>query len=160
MGALHVKQIKRRLQDTTYPHVDVSDLSAHPADAVEQRRLTRALAASVLTKVAGLSNEDAARCVTDGHGDNGIDAIAFVDAEIPRLFVVQSKWSDTGKKGASLEDMMKFRQGLEDLIENKWGRWTPRRARSPPRSFTRLCGADTRRTRRRRSWPTPCRKVR
>lgn len=61
MGDLHVAQIKRRLQDTTYPHIDVSDLSAHTGEHVEQARLTRALAAFVLTKVAGLSDEYAAR---------------------------------------------------------------------------------------------------
>lgn len=58
MGDLHVAQIKRRLKDTTYSHIDVSDLSKHSVDFVEQARLTRALAAFVLTKVAGLSAEE------------------------------------------------------------------------------------------------------
>ena len=92
-------QIKRRLQGTTYPHIDVSDLSAHGPEQVEQARLTRALAAFILTKVAGLSDEDAAWSVTDGPDDNGMDAIAFVDSETPRLYVVQAKWSEIGNKG-------------------------------------------------------------
>jgi hypothetical protein len=54
----------------------------------------------MLTKIAGLSDEDAAQSVTDGPDDNGIDAIAYVDSETPRLHVVQSKWSDTRTKGA------------------------------------------------------------
>lgn len=123
MGDLHVAQIKRRLKDTTYPHIDVSDLSAHSAEHIEQAQLTRALAAFVLTKVAGLSDEDAAASVTDGSDDNGIDAIAYVDSESPRLYVVQSKWSDSGTKGASMEDMIKFQKGLADLVSMNWGRF-------------------------------------
>jgi hypothetical protein len=123
VGDLHVAQIKRRLKDTTYPHIDVSDLGAHSAEHVEQAQLTRALAAFVLTKVAGQSDEDAARSVTDGPDDNGIDAIAYVDSETPRLYVVQSKWSDAGTKGASLEDMMKFQKGLADLVSMNWARF-------------------------------------
>lgn len=124
MGDLHVAQIKRRLKDTTYPQIDVSDLSKHGAEFVEQARLTRALAAFVLTKVAGLSAEDAAACVTDGPGDNGIDAIAFVDSEPPRLYLVQSKWTDAGNGGgATLEEMMKFQKGLADLVTMNWERF-------------------------------------
>lgn len=123
MGDLHVTQIRKRLQSTTYPHIDVSDLSAHAVEQIEQSRLTRALAAFILTKIAGISDEDAAQAVTDGPDDNGIDAIAYVDSETPRLYVVQSKWSDTGTKGASLEEMMKFQKGLADLVSDRWDRF-------------------------------------
>ncbi|MFI7165298.1 AIPR family protein [Rhodococcus erythropolis] len=123
MGALHITQIQQRLRATTYPHIDVSDLAGHSEDNVEQARLTRSLAAFVLTKVTDLTDFEAAASVTDGSGDNGIDAIAVVGSERPRLVVIQSKWSDTGKRGASLEDMMKFQRGLADLISTKWQRF-------------------------------------
>ena len=123
MGDLHVAQIKRRLKDTTYPHIDVSDLSAHSVDHIEQAKLTRALAAFVLTKLAGLDNETAALAVTDGTGDNGIDAVAIVDSDPPRLYVVQTKWSDAGNKGAALDDMIKFEKGLADLVSGNWHRF-------------------------------------
>lgn len=71
MGDLHVARIKRRLENTTYPHVDVSDLSALSPDHIEQSRLTRALAAFVLTKVGGLSDEEAAQSVTDALSHRG-----------------------------------------------------------------------------------------
>lgn len=123
MGDLHVAQIRRRLTDTTYPHIDVSDVVSHGPDQVESFRITRALAAFVLTKLAGLDNEEAALCVTDGTDDNGIDAIAIVDSDPPRLYVVQTKWSDTGNKGAALDEMMKFQKGLADLVSGKWERF-------------------------------------
>lgn len=145
MGDLHVAQIKRRLKDTTYPHIDDSDLSKHGADFVEQARLTRALAAFVLTKVAGLSAEDAAACVTDGPGDNGVDAIAFVDSEPPRLYLIQSKWTDAGNGGgATLDEMMKFQKGLADLVTMNWQRFNGKVAARVPELDNALLRTDLR----------------
>ncbi|SNS95266.1 AIPR family protein [Rhodococcoides kyotonense] len=123
MGVVQINQIRRRLHETTHPHVDVSDVSSQSDDNVEQMRLSRSLAAFVLTKVTGLAATDAAAAITDGSGDNGIDAIAIVGTERPRLIVVQSKWSDSGKNGASLTDMMKFQRGLDDLVSFRWSRF-------------------------------------
>lgn len=145
MGDLHVAQIKRRLKDTTYPHIDVSDLSKHGADFVEQARLTRALAAFVLTKVAGLSAEDAAGCVTDGPKDNGVDAIAFVDSEPPRLYLIQSKWTDAGNGGgATLDEMMKFQKGLADLVTMNWERFNDKVAARVAELDSALLNTDLR----------------
>ncbi len=145
MGDLHVAQIKRRLKDTTYPHIDVSDLGKHGADFVEQARLTRALAAFVLTKVAGLSAEDAAACVTDGPNDNGVDAIAFVDSEPPRLYLIQSKWTDAGNGGGStLDEMMKFQKGLADLVTMNWERFNDKVAARVAELDSALLNTDLR----------------
>lgn len=119
MGQLHITQIERRLKDTVYPHVDITDLLNYRADDIERARLSRSLAAYAVHKFTGLSPEEAARSVTDGSGDNGIDAIAVVP-EGARIVVVQSKWSTDGKGSASLEDMLKFRAGLDDLVQLKW----------------------------------------
>lgn len=145
MGDLHVAQIKRRLKSSTYSHVDVSDLHKHGTDFVEQARLTRALAAFVLTKVAGLSPEDAAACVTDGPDDNGIDAIAFVDSDPPRLYLVQSKWTDAGNGGgATLDEMMKFQKGLADLVTMNWERFNARVAKRITELDNALLNTDLR----------------
>jgi hypothetical protein len=144
VGDLHVAQIKRRLQDTTYPHIDVSDLSAHGPDHIEQSRLTRALAAFILTKVAGLSDDEAAQSVMDGPEDNGIDAIAIDDSETPRLYVVQTKWSETGNNGASLDEMMKFQKGLADLVSMKWERFNEKVNKRVPELDHILLNTDLR----------------
>lgn len=145
MGDLHVAQIKRRLKSTTYPHIDVSDLNKHGADFVEQARLTRALAAFVLTKVAGLGPDDAAACVTDGPDDNGVDAIAFVDSDPPRLYLVQSKWTDAGNGGgATLDEMMKFQKGLADLVTMNWERFNEKVAKRVAELDNALLNTDLR----------------
>jgi hypothetical protein len=56
----------------------------------ETTRLTRGLAAWVLTQIAVVSDEDAAASVTDGFDDNGIDAV-FVDSDNSVVYLVQSK---------------------------------------------------------------------
>lgn len=102
------------------PHIDVSDLGSH-AD-LTRFQLTRALAAFVMMKRSQLSAEEAARSVVDGGGDNGIDGIAVVPDESKIIFV-QAKWSDTGKGSAELAEMIKFREGVTDLLALRWDKF-------------------------------------
>lgn len=119
MSQLQVTQVNRRLKDLLVPFIDVKDLAAQSGEHLENAQLTRALAAFVIMKLTGLSPEKAAATVTDGSGDNGIDAIAIVPDE-QRIVVVQSKWTSLGKGSASLDDMIKFKKGLDDLCSLKW----------------------------------------
>lgn len=119
MGRLHVTQIEARLNSTVGPHIDVADLSSQTGSQLRQMRNTRGLAAFVAMRFGDLSPEDAAAAVTDGSGDNGIDTIAILEPE-KQMIVVQAKWSDEGRGSASLSDMLKFRDGLDDLVQFKW----------------------------------------
>ncbi|NLP83341.1 AIPR family protein [Microbacterium sp. CFH 90308] len=65
---------------------------------------------------------DAAKHVTDGTNDNGIDAI-YVDLRDRRIYVVQSKWHDQGTGSISVGDMHKTVSGLRDLTEEKFDRF-------------------------------------
>ncbi len=119
MGQLQVTQVQRRLQDTVMPHVDFTDLAAHGAEEVGRAQLSRSLAAFVVMKLTGLGAADAAATITDGSMDNGVDAIAVLPEEA-RIVVVQSKWAQDGKGSAALDEMLKFREGLDDLVQLKW----------------------------------------
>lgn len=119
MGQLHITQVEKRLRSTVYDSIDVSDLAAQQPADVERARLSRSLAAFVVHKMSGISPEDAAQSVTDGSGDNGIDAIAVLP-DLSRIIVVQAKWSAEGKGGPSLDDTLKLRQGLHDLVTTNW----------------------------------------
>ncbi|MFJ1868209.1 AIPR family protein [Streptomyces sp. NPDC088097] len=119
MGLLQLTQIQRRVEETTFPLIDVADLAAHrPADA-RITQLSRALAAFAIAKRGGLEWEVAATSVTDGTKDNGIDAIA-VTPDGDRLLVVQSKWAQDGRGSMQLDDLIKFREGIADLVQLKW----------------------------------------
>jgi len=70
VGIVQLNQIKtRNLDPLAGPLVDVSDAVGDE----ETTRLTRGLAAWVLTQIAGISDEDGAAAVTDGFDDNGIE---------------------------------------------------------------------------------------
>lgn len=119
VSQLQVTQVQRRLQDLLVPFIDVTDLAKHSGEHLENAQLTRALSAFLIMKLTGLNAEKAAATVTDGSGDNGIDSIAVVPDE-QRIVVVQSKWTSSGKGSAALDDMIKFKKGLDDLCQLKW----------------------------------------
>lgn len=120
VGILQIKQVRNRLDSDFVRHIDVSDLGSH-AD-LTHFQLTRALAALVMMKRSQLTAEEAAQSVVDGGGDNGIDGIAVVPDE-SKIILVQAKWSDIGKGSADLSDMLKFREGVNDLLALRWDKF-------------------------------------
>lgn len=118
MGIVQLNQIKARVQTTCGPLVDISDAIGDE----ETARLTRGLAAWVLTQTAGVSDQDAADSVTDGFGDNGIDAI-LVDPENSVVYLVQSKWDGKGNGSPAVGDVHKFVQGFRDIINANFDRF-------------------------------------
>lgn len=111
MGIVQLNQIKAKILSTCGPLVDIADAIGDD----ETTRLTRGLAAWVLTQRAGISDEDAAAAVTDGFGDNGIDAI-LVDSDTSVVHLVQSKWDSNGTGSPALGEVHKFIQGFRDIV--------------------------------------------
>ncbi len=90
--------------------------------AVEEREknfLTRALAAFAIHKLSGCTCVEAAAAVVDGGGDGGIDAIYYAPTS-NTLWVVQSKYMESGRGEPSLGDVSKFKNGLEDLLQGRF----------------------------------------
>lgn len=119
MGILQIQQVKNRLEAEIVGHVDVSDLAAHSEAALSSFKLTRALSAFVMMKRSGLTAAEAAQSVVDGGADNGLDGIAILPDE-SKIILVQAKWSESGKGGAEAADMLKFRDGVNDLLSMRW----------------------------------------
>ncbi|MEU3068777.1 AIPR family protein [Streptomyces sp. NPDC006906] len=122
MGLLQLTQIQHRVEATTFPLVDMTDKASHRPDDVRINQLSRALAAFALAKRGGFSWEEATASLTDGDGDNGIDAVA-VTSDGRRLLIVQSKWAQDGRGSLALDDMIKFREGISDLVQLRWHRF-------------------------------------
>jgi hypothetical protein len=118
VGIVQLNQIRSKVLESVGGLVDVSDASGD----VEVVKLTRGLAAWVITQLSGMSHKEAAAAVTDGSGDNGIDAIA-VDAENSVVYVVQSKWDRKGRGSPALGDVHKFIQGFRDIINAEFDRF-------------------------------------
>lgn len=119
MGILQIQQVRNRLEAEIVDHVDISDLAAHSEAALSPFKLTRALTAFVMMKRSGLTAAEAAHSVVDGGTDNGLDGIAILPDE-SKIILVQAKWSESGKGGAEAADMLKFRDGVNDLLSMRW----------------------------------------
>lgn len=90
----------------------------------ESRRsnfLSKAIAAFVLHEDAGASLEEAVAASIDGGLDHGIDSV-FV-ANDQTIWLVQSKYKESGSGEPELGDVSKFRDGVIDLIRGHWGRF-------------------------------------
>lgn len=86
-----------------------------PGERTEQLFSTRALAAYALICSAEASPQEAAISITDGSEDNGIDAV-FFNVSSNRLYIVQSKWKESGKGAPDSAETKKFATGIRDLF--------------------------------------------
>lgn len=113
MSQLHLRQIKRHLEDSYLPYVD-------PAGAnQEHHRLSRAIAALALSERTGLPATTASASVTDHPKDGGIDGVAYA-ADRAALVFVQSKWTEAANTGISQGDVMKFVGGVRRVVNGDW----------------------------------------
>jgi hypothetical protein len=102
--------------------IDMSDWHGRPSDDVRKATLSRSVAALCIKALAGVDEKTAARSVTDGFNDNGLDAIYF-DQKKDTLLLVQSKWSDDGSKPFDAEASSAFAVGARDLLAAKFERF-------------------------------------
>ena len=122
MSIVHLRHIKRSLETEFRTLVDMTDYAKKPKDQEEDAFLSRAQAAFSLVITAKVTPTIAASSIVDSFDDNGIDAIYF-DQDEKLLFVVQSKWHKTGKGSIESADIMKFVQGVRDLLEANFTRF-------------------------------------
>lgn len=113
MSQLHLRQIKRHLEDSYLPYVDQTG-----ADQ-EHHRLSRAIAALALSERTGLPPTTVSASVTDHSKDGGIDGVAYA-ADRAALVFVQSKWTEAANTGVSQGDVMKFVGGVRRVVNGDW----------------------------------------
>lgn len=122
VGTIELNHIRKRLQDDFAPHVDISDWAGRKPEEVERMLLSRSLAAFAVSELLETSPIEACADITDGFGDNGIDAIG-IDSQTGIVVVVQSKWVEKGQDAPSLGDVEKFAHGFRDLIAPRFDRF-------------------------------------
>jgi hypothetical protein len=106
----------------TIDSYDMTDYEGKQQAQVDDAFHTRAQAAYSLVVLAKLEPKDAAAAVTDAYDDNGIDAVYF-DQDEKTLYLVQSKWHKNGQGSIDLAEVMKFVQGVRDLLEANFTRF-------------------------------------
>jgi hypothetical protein len=111
--SLAVRQITKALTETYKAVIDMSDLPTPQQDS--PHFLSRALAAFFIEKHSALAPAEITKLVTDSYNDNGIDAVYF-DTTTKRLYLVQSKFIQSGNGGPDLGDVAKFCNGVRLLL--------------------------------------------
>jgi|SRR5579871_12783 len=118
MAELQHSQIKVKLLEIVTPLVDQTDISGKNDTDKEAHVLSRAMAAAALKIVAEIDYDVACAAIVDGGKDNGIDAIHY-DSQSKTLFLVQSKWSSSHGSSIASGEVLKFLQGIQDLVSLK-----------------------------------------
>ena len=116
-----IAQVRQALMKEFADLIDMNDVSSSPAQR-EQHFLSRALAAIVCRRLLGCDSAAAAACIMDGRDDLGIDAIAVSEGGL-NIWLIQSKWSDSGKESFGVAEALKFREGLSALDQKKYDRF-------------------------------------
>lgn len=122
MAEIQHSQIRAKLLEIVVPLVDQSDISDKSDSDREVHSLSRAIAAAAIKIVADVDYDVAAAAIVDGGNDNGIDAI-YYDMQTKTLFLVQSKWSNSHTSSIASGDVLKFLQGIQDLVSLKKSRF-------------------------------------
>lgn len=77
--------------------------------------LSRAQAAFALTVLTDVDDTTAAMHVCDGSDDNGIDAIYYSEEDLV-LYIVQSKWHESGSGTIEMGEAHKLLSGFKELL--------------------------------------------
>lgn len=143
MSVIHVGHIKTEILNRFGNLVDLADVVTAQPEQKEMTRLTRSLAAFVLAELGGLDDVGAAQGVTDGTGDNGIDAVYFDPAE-KNCFLVQTKWIASGNGSIEVGDVLKFIQGVRDLLNNDLSKFNAKMQAHAQKVFAALSDSAAR----------------
>lgn len=136
-----VRQVRQALKREFGNLIDLTDIARKSNEEREQILLSRALAALVVRHLTGCSSKAAAAAVTDGRADNGIDAIAMIE---PHLWLVQTKWSDTGSAKVTQADIRSIVSGVRLLDEGSIDRFNARVQRHADSARGILCKPEGR----------------
>lgn len=115
MSSIKLNHIKGELERSAILFVDDTDCGTKGTEQYNNQILTRAFSLFSLKCIAGLPYESLKGCITDGFDDNGIDAL-FYDKEKRILYVEQSKWIKKGVGGPEKGEVLKFINGIQDLL--------------------------------------------
>ena len=142
MSVIHVGHIKNAV-GRFGNLLDLSDVQNASSEQKESCRLTRSLAAFVVAELGGLDDVAAAQAVTDGTGDNGIDAVYYDPVE-KNCLLVQSKWIASGNGSVEVGDVHKFIQGVRDLLDANFSRFNTKMQAHQGKVFAALSDASAR----------------
>ena len=115
---LELELLKKKLDADFFGHIIGC---GSDEDAKKSNFYSKAIAAFTLHKMAGATIDDAVKASIDGGDDHGIDSV-YVGNDYT-LWLVQSKYINSGWGEPELGDVSKFRDGVNDLLQCKFDRF-------------------------------------
>lgn len=106
-------RIQSKIDELFENKIDLKD--AKTEEERQNKFYTRAIAALSIVMKCGIDYDAAAKTITDGYHDMGIDAI-YNDAAQKKLILVQSKWQSEGNGSISQEEANTFVSGVKRII--------------------------------------------
>jgi hypothetical protein len=114
--AFHIDQVESEIKEIFIDLIDMSDYENKKQNDKKNAFNSRALAAYSLHILADVSANIAAESIVDGVDDNGIDGFLF-NPKQKTLWIVQAKWTQNGQSCPSKGDLLKFKEGIFDLLD-------------------------------------------
>lgn len=116
MADINIIRIESKLESMFEGKIDTSDLDGKKtADEIKKVFLSRSLAAIAIMYETGIDVEMAAKSITDGFQDMGIDAV-YCNEKQKQLVLVQSKWRTEGSGGCSQNEILTFVEGIKRIM--------------------------------------------
>ncbi len=113
MPNLKMIRVQSKLDELFANKIDLTDTTND--EERQNKYYTRAIAALAIVMRCGIDYDSAAKTVTDGYHDMGIDAV-YNDASQKKLILVQSKWRKDGNGSVSQEEANTFIAGIKRVI--------------------------------------------
>lgn len=112
--------LRDKLGKDFVPHLPELLDKKPPQEEQDKKQLSRAFSAFALHKMLDIGIALSAKSVVDDFDDNGIDAIYYASTK-KTLYLVQTKFRE--REQFSEEDAIKFRNGVELLLDQKYKRF-------------------------------------
>jgi len=122
MSIIHIRQIETHLLNTFARYIDMTDYENKSESEKKSALLTRSLAAFSVFNFSETTEEFAGKSITDGYGDNGIDAVHYDENE-KILYIAQSKWHHDGTGSIDRGDVLKFINGAKDILAGNFSKF-------------------------------------
>ena len=113
MPNLKMIRIQSKLDELFKNKIDLTDTTNNEEQS--NKYYTRAIAALAIVMQSGIDYDSAAKTITDGYHDMGVDAV-YNDASQKKLIFVQSKWRQDGNGSISQEEVNTFITGIKRII--------------------------------------------
>lgn len=126
MGILHISRLKTLLENQVFSHIDEKSIKNQKpkisSEELENVKLSQAMLLFALKNITNLDYKDLKYCIVDNFKDNGIDAVLY-SKPTNSLYICQSKFSKKGNSNVDKGEVLKFLEGINDLLLLKFDKF-------------------------------------